>query len=244
MTQNFDGKTAVVTGATKGIGKSIADLLLERGANVIGTGRNVDHDKSTPGVLWVSTDFLAPPDSERSLQKFLSMLVDFQPDIVVNNAGINVLSGTSDLQMSDFHDVVSVNLVAPLTICKTVTPIMKRKGWGRILNISSIWSKIGKARRISYMASKFALDGVTLSLAAELSSDGVLCNCLAPGFVRTEMTERNLSKSEIAQLTNEIPIGRLASPIEVAEFAAWLVSPQNTYVAGQNLTIDGGFSRV
>ena len=121
---------------------------------------------------------------------------------------------------------------------------MKKKGWGRILNISSIWGIIGKEYRASYMASKFAIDGITLAIAAEYSKDGILANCLSPGFTDTQLTRNILGRDRINQLSEHIPIKRMAKTNEIAELALWLCSEKNSYVSGQNIPIDGGFSRV
>ena len=121
---------------------------------------------------------------------------------------------------------------------------MKSKGWGRIVNVSSIWGKIGKEFRASYSASKFALDGLTLAIAAEHSQDGILANCIAPGFTDTELTRRVLGNEGIIQLSEMVPLRRMATSKEIANFTAWLGSNENTYITGQNIAIDGGFTRV
>jgi len=121
---------------------------------------------------------------------------------------------------------------------------MKDRAWGRIVNLSSIWGKIGKAHRASYSATKFALDGLTLSLASEFAKDGILANCIAPGFTDTELTRKMLSKGDLKKILLSVPIGRMANVSEVANFILWLASPLNTYISGQNIAIDGGFSRV
>jgi 3-oxoacyl-[acyl-carrier protein] reductase len=121
---------------------------------------------------------------------------------------------------------------------------MKRKQWGRIVNVSSIFGKIGKELRGSYAASKFALDGLTAALAAEVAVDGILAHCVAPGFVDTELTRSILGDEGIKNLVARVPIGRLAKPEEIAAFVAWLAGPENTFISGQNIAIDGGFTRV
>jgi 3-oxoacyl-[acyl-carrier protein] reductase len=120
---------------------------------------------------------------------------------------------------------------------------MRERGWGRIVNIASIWSVVSRPGRGSYSASKFALDGLTAALAAEVAADGVLVNCVSPGFVDTELTRSVLGEDGVAQLVSEVPAGRLAQPDEIAALVAWLAGPENTFVSGQNIVIDGGFSR-
>ena len=121
---------------------------------------------------------------------------------------------------------------------------MKEKNWGRIVNISSIWGKISKAHRASYSASKFALDGLTASLAAEFARNGILANCVSPGFTDTELTSQTLGKKGIEEILKTVPIGRMAKPEEIANLVLWLGSDKNEYVSGQNISIDGGFTRV
>jgi 3-oxoacyl-[acyl-carrier protein] reductase len=120
---------------------------------------------------------------------------------------------------------------------------MVGKNWGRIVNISSVWSKISKEHRAPYSASKFALDGMTLALAIEYAKHNVLANCVAPGFVDTDMTRGILGDEGISKLMQIVPIGRLAQPAEIATFVVWLTSESNTYITGQNIAVDGGFTR-
>ena len=133
---------------------------------------------------------------------------------------------------------------APFLLCQAAVPAMKLKRWGRIVNISSIWGKISKEHRASYSASKFAIDGMTLALAAEHSVDGIIANSIAPGFIDTELTRRILSETDIKSLVSSVPIGRLGQINEIASLVLWLTSEENTYLTGQNISIDGGFSRV
>lgn len=165
------------------------------------------------------------------------------PDVLVNNAGINKIAPFTEIQPEDFVRIHQVNVVAPLFLCQAAIPGMKRRGWGRIVGLSSIWGKISKEYRASYSASKFALDGMTLALAIEHGADGILANCVAPGFIDTELTRRVLGVESIERLVAAVPVRRMADVSEVARFVVWLGSPANTYVTGQNIAIDGGFSR-
>ena len=121
---------------------------------------------------------------------------------------------------------------------------MEITGWGRIVNISSIWGKISKTGRAAYSASKFALDGLTVGLAAEYSSRGIMANCVAPGFIDTSLTRQTLERDEIDDLVSRVPIARLGDAGEIAKLVLWLSSPENTFTTGQNIAIDGGFTRV
>ena len=121
---------------------------------------------------------------------------------------------------------------------------MKESNWGRIINVTSIFSKVSKESRASYSASKFGLDGLTAAMSAELSSFNILVNSVSPGFIETDLTHRILGKTGIEEIRKTIPIGRLGSVKEIASFISWLASDENTYISGQNLVIDGGFTRV
>jgi 3-oxoacyl-[acyl-carrier protein] reductase len=162
---------------------------------------------------------------------------------VINNAGINSPSSFESIDSERFLEIQQVNVLAPMEICRAAIPHMVKQKWGRIVNISSVWSKISKEQRAPYSASKFALDGMTLALAIEYAKHNVLANCVAPGFVDTDMTRGILGDEGINKLMQVVPIGRLAQPAEIATFVVWLASESNTYITGQNIAVDGGFTR-
>ena len=146
--------------------------------------------------------------------------------------------------MSAFEKVQQVNVTAPFILCQAVLLGMRERKWGRIVNISSIWGKISKAYRAPYSASKFAIDGLTAAISAEVATDGVLVNSVAPGFIDTELTRKILGVDGMNQLAQQVPAKRIGNKEEVAKFVAWLAGPDNTYISGQNIAIDGGFTRV
>jgi 3-oxoacyl-[acyl-carrier protein] reductase len=224
----MQGRTVLVTGASRGIGAEIAHAFAQRGAYVIGTRTSVGNDLSYCNQ-WIVADFSDPDQIESCAKK----VAQIAPDVLVNNAGINKIGPFAQINPQDFLRIQQVNVYAPFVLCQAA-----------IVNISSIWGKIGKEFRASYAASKFALDGITLALAAEHSKDGVLANCVAPGFTDTELTRRVLGEEGVRNLTAMVPLRRMSSPTEIAHFVTWLGSEENTYVTGQNLAIDGGFTRV
>ena len=239
MTVPLTNKRAVVTGATRGIGHAIAARLHADGAEVIGTGTRVD-GASPPGCNYCVVDFADP----EQMCSFFKTVEEFAPDILVNNSGINKIGPFVELRADDFEKIQRVNVYAPFQLCQAVIPVMQTRGWGRIVNIGSIWGRISKAGRGSYSASKFALDGMTAALAAEVAADGILANCIAPGFIDTELTRTILGEEQMEELRQQVPIRRFGTPEEIASFVAWLASPENTYISGQNIAIDGGFTRV
>jgi len=239
MDPTMEGKKVLVTGASRGIGADIARVFSEIGAEVIGTSTSAG-DEDNVCSDWLIADFT---DIEQ-IQNCASDVKKIAPDVLINNAGINKIGNFVDIDHTDFMKIQQVNVFAPFVLSQAVIPAMKQRNWGRIVNISSIWGKIGKEYRAPYAASKFALDGITLALVAEHSQDGILANCVAPGFTDTELTRRVLGDDGIRRLTAMVPAQRMAMPSEIAECVAWLGSNKNTYITGQNIAIDGGFTRV
>ena len=230
---------ALVTGGTRGIGLAISERLASDGMDVYVTGRSKKENMPFR-CKQLTVDFL----SEQSMSDFLVKIAEINFDVVVNNAGINKISSFCDIDPLDFDQIHAANLKAPFQICQTILPHMISNGWGRIVNISSIFGHVSKEFRASYSASKFGLDGMTAALAAEVASKGVLANCVAPGFVDTDLTREVLGEDGVKELTSKIPIGRLGQPKEIAALVSWLASADNTYLSGQNIIIDGGFTRV
>jgi NAD(P)-dependent dehydrogenase (short-subunit alcohol dehydrogenase family) len=230
---------AVVTGATRGIGRAIAERLLQDGLEVIVTGTRKDAEYPI-GSDYYQVDF----SNDTTTKAFVKYLKQKPIDILINNAGINKIDEFESIDIDEFERIQKVNLNAPFLLCQAVIPHMKKNSWGRIVNITSIWGEITKEYRAAYSSSKFGLDGMTVALAAEVASMGILANSVAPGFIDSDLTRKILGEKGIQEIQSTIPIKRLGNSSEVAAFVSWLVSEENTYISGQNIMIDGGFSRV
>jgi len=234
-----DKRRAIVTGATRGIGYAIAERLISDGLSVVATGTSAD-GAVPEGAIYKQVDFL----QKDSLLEFVNYIKNSKVDILVNNAGINKIGEFASIEMETFDNILNTNLKAPFLLCQAVIPQMKKNRWGRIINISSIFGNISKEFRASYSASKFGLDGMTTALSAEVSKFNILTNCVGPGFIDTDLTRNVLGEDGILELKERIPMKRLGQPEEIANFVSWLVSEENTYITGQNIMIDGGFTRV
>jgi len=233
------GRLAVVTGGTRGIGRAIAERLLADGAAVVATGRHAVGEVPK-GARYEGVDCEVP----EQVEAFSRKLAELKPDILINNAGFNQNFPFAEIDPALFSRIQQVNVTAPFRFSQTVLAGMRERKWGRIVGISSIFGLISKEHRASYSASKFALDGMMTALAAEVAVDGILVNCVAPGFTETDMTRAALGERGIAELVARVPIRRMAQPEEIAAFTAWLAGPENTYISGQIIAIDGGFTRV
>jgi 3-oxoacyl-[acyl-carrier protein] reductase len=219
-------KRALVTGAARGIGLAIANKLNELGIIVIMPKRS-------------ELDLL----SNESIDEYIHLLKE-PVDILINNAGINPLAGTTEMTDRDIEDTIQTNLIGPMRLTRGIIPSMIRQNYGRIVNISSIWSVVSKPRRLVYSVSKSGLNGMTRSMAVEMGRYNILINSIAPGFVNTELTRQNNSEEEIKAIAEKIPLGRLAESSEIAELVAFLCSDKNTYITGQTIMIDGGYTCV
>lgn len=241
------GKTALITGATRGIGKSIADAFLDTEAQVVLTGTKQNEieqlaaGNKDPNVKWHMADF----STSKGIDSFIDTLKLMDAiDICVNNAGINIIKPYKDYSADEYQHLMSINLNAPFSITKQLIPGMKKVGFGRIVNIASIWSEISKPGRSLYTTSKTGLVGFTRAMAVEHAASNILVNAVSPGFTRTELTEQSLSLDEMKELSGQIPIQRFAEPSEIAQTVLFLCSDLNTYITGQNIVVDGGFTIV
>jgi NAD(P)-dependent dehydrogenase (short-subunit alcohol dehydrogenase family) len=217
-------RRALITGGSRGIGAAIVQKFSQENVDVIAPAR-------------AQLDLL----SNESIDVFFDSL-NCPIDIIVNNAGINVLAAATEISDSDVRDTLQTNLVAPLRLTRKLAPQMIARGFGRVVNISSIFSVVSKRLRASYSASKAGLNGLTRTLAVEMAPFNVLVNAVAPGYVDTELTRQNNSEQELQAICSTIPIGRLAKTGEIAEVVFFLCSEKNSYITGQVIVVDGGFT--
>ena len=216
-------KTALITGSSRGIGKSIKEILNKDGIDVISPSRD-ELDLSSP----------------KSIDEFLSQLTT-HIDIVINNAGILKVGQHDEISTDDFHEVFQVNVVAPFKLISGLVEGMKHQKFGRIVNISSIWGQKSKEGRTLYSSSKAALDALTRSLAIEFAAYNILINSVAPGYIETDMLKQYNTEKELLKIKDTIPMKRFGKKIEIAELVKFLCSENNSYITGQILTIDGGY---
>lgn len=230
-------KKALVTGGTRGIGAATAQALVDAGHEVIVSGTSPE-GSAPMGCAYLPCDFA----DAGALAAFAAEVAKLDLAVLVNNAGINKVGPLAEYDSTDFARIQQVNVTAPFMLCRAVVPGMRRRRFGRIVNITSVFGLVSKAGRSAYSASKFALFGLSRALALEVAADNVLVNCVAPGFVGTDLTRRTLGEAGIAEMVSQIPMGRLAQPDEIARYVCFLASEENSYMTGQLLVVDGGFT--
>jgi 3-oxoacyl-[acyl-carrier protein] reductase len=237
---NINKKVVIVTGASKGIGAAIAKRMCEHGYYVIGTSTSGRGDNQ--GVnKWLKADF----SDMNSLKEFLVILKDLDRiDALVNNAGINIIRPQQEVIFEDFIKIQNINLCAPYFISSVAAQKMSTTGGGRIVNIASIWSIVSKKHRTLYSTMKSGLHGLTRAMAIEWADQNILVNSVSPGFINTELTKKSLTGEEAGQLAQLIPLKRFGETIEIAELISFLSGDSNSYITGQNIVIDGGFTGV
>jgi len=235
----LDGKVALVTGASRGIGRAIAVELQKAGARVVGTATSEPGAKaiSEAGLIGKVLDVRDAGQCDALIAEIQKTLGEVQ--VLVNNAGITRDNLALRMKDGDFDEVIDTNLRAVFRLSRAVMRGMMKARWGRIINITSVVGSSGNAGQANYAAAKAGVAGMTRSLAAELGSRNITVNCVAPGFIDTDMT-RALSEEQRSALLGRIPLARLGSPEDVAAAVAYLASPQAGYVTGVVLHVNGG----
>lgn len=246
MRWGLDGRIALVTGASRGIGRAIAIRLAEEGCDVA-VNYNASKDAAEEVVMVirgtgrrsvaVQADVASPEQVGSMVTKVEGELGPV--DILVNNAGIHKHHRSWEMSVEDWDRIIGVNLTGTYLTSRLLGPRMAERGWGRIVNISSIVADIGSDHEAHYTASKAGVHGLTRSLALELSPKGVTVNAVSPGWIRTDMTA-DVTEEEMDEAVAEIPMGRIGEPDEIASVVAYLSSPESSYVTGQVLHVNGG----
>lgn len=237
-------KVALITGGSRGIGKEIAKKFAENGYNLVinyvSDNTNLEALKEefkNVEVLFVKTDVTNYESCENMAKEAIEKFGRI--DVLVNNAGITKDNLLIRMKEEDFDKVINVNLKGTFNMTKTITPYMMKQRNGKIVNISSVVGVTGNAGQANYAASKAGIIGFTKSVARELASRNILANCVAPGFIRTDMTEV-LSDTVKENIHNQIPSNKMGEVQEVANAVYFLASEENTYITGQVLNVDGG----
>lgn len=240
------GKTAIVTGGSRGIGAAICKKFAEQGANIAllyaGNTQKAEETKAALLELGVKAEAYQcnVADAEQVAAVCKQIIKDFgSADILVNNAGITKDKLVPMMKVPDFDSVVDTNLKGAFYMIKQLYPVFMKQKSGKIINVSSVSGLMGNPGQTNYSASKAGLIGLTKSVAKELASRNVNCNAIAPGFVATDMTE-NLSENNA--LVDHIPMKRFAQPEDIANLALFLASNQSDYITGEVIRIDGGLA--
>ncbi len=243
--RTLEGRVAIVTGGSRGIGLAVSQALADAGARVAVVARNAERAAAVAAALpgdghgGYACDVA---DAEATKALVADVEANQGPvEILVNNAGITRDNILLRLKDEDWDEVIDVNLKGAFNMIRALTRGMMKRRAGAIVNVTSVVGLIGNAGQVNYAASKAGLLGMTKSVAKELASRGVRCNAVAPGFINTDMTAE-LPESAVEGLAAQIPLGRLGEPDDVAGLIRFLVSPEAHYITGQIVAVDGGMA--
>lgn len=243
------GKVAVITGASRGLGKAMALALAAEGANLALVSRNSEHlnavAKDAKALGAAAEVFVADVTDEAQVERLRAEIPRQFPkiQILINNAGVNIRKAVTDFTLAEWRTVLDTNLTSVFLMCRAFVPLMKGHGYGRILNMTSIMSHVALAQRTAYCASKSGLLGFTRALALELVPDAITVNGISPGPFATEMNQPILQNREAnAQFIAKIPAGRWGEVREVGQLAVYLCSDDAGFITGTDILIDGGWT--
>jgi 3-oxoacyl-[acyl-carrier protein] reductase len=243
MSESTESRVALVTGATRGIGKAIAQELAEAGHTVVGTATSdAGSDTiSTHLAEWGGMGIRLDVSDSEAVKAAVVMITERYgaPTILVNNAGITRDNLMMRMKDDEWTDVIGTNLSPLFTVSKACLRGMTKARWGRIVNISSVVAQMGNAGQANYAASKAGAEGMSRAMAKELGSRAVTVNCVAPGFIDTDMT-KVLTDDQRSLMLGQIPLGRLGEPEEIAKVVAFLASDSGAYITGETIHVNGG----
>ena len=245
MDLDFKNKTVIITGGTRGIGAAIARTFTDSGAHVLVSGTDktendkIENSGNEHNIQYHQLDFT----SDKSVNQFLNAVNKLKKvDVLINNAGVNKIETITEISVEDWDWIHAINLRGPFLLTQAVSKKMKKQNCGRIVNIASIFGVVGKEKRASYSSTKWGLIGFTKAVALDLARFNIHVNAISPGFVDTELTRKILGPENMKKLSETIPQGRIAKPEEIANVVLFLCSDLNTYITGQNIIVDGGFT--
>jgi len=246
MSGKLAGRKALITGASKGLGKAMAIALAEEGVRVGLVSRDRKLlDAVAAEIGENAVVFQADVTSEEQVRKLETDVKSAfgRVDILINNAGINVRKNITDFTLDEWRSVMDTNVTAAFLLCRSFIPLMRGTGYGRIINMSSIMSWVSLPQRAAYSASKSALLGMTRAVALELAAEGITCNGISPGPFATEMNKPLLENPEAnAQFLANIPLGRWGKVEEIGKLAVYLCSEEAGFITGTDILIDGGWT--
>ncbi|MEL0638385.1 MULTISPECIES: 3-oxoacyl-ACP reductase FabG [Marinomonas] len=239
---SLEGKIALVTGATRGIGKAIASALVAQGATVIGTATSESGAQSISEYLGENgKGWVLDVSSSESVDAVIKEInAEYgAPTILINNAGITRDNLMMRMKEDEWDQVINTNLTSVFRVTKACLRGMTKAKFGRIISISSVVGSMGNGGQTNYSAAKAGLEGFSRSLATEIGSRGITVNCVAPGFIETDMT-KVLPEEHKAKLVEKVPASRLGQPEEIAAAVAFLASNGAGYISGETLHVNGG----
>ena len=243
MCGSTESRVALVTGATRGIGKAIAQELARAGHTVIGTATSDAGAETITSHLsdWGGVGMRLDVSDGEAVKTAIAEIAEAHgaPTILVNNAGITRDNLMMRMKDEEWADVIGTNLNPLFTVSKACLRGMTKARWGRIINISSVVGQMGNAGQANYAASKAGAEGMSRAMAKELGSRAVTVNCVAPGFIDTDMT-KVLTDDQKSLMLGQIPLGRLGEPEEIAKVVAFLASDSGAYITGETIHVNGG----